>query len=51
MPLVENLEKRYRKSLEFSTHVDLAVAWATSGPALDCLADAVREHETQERAI
>ena len=51
MPLVENIEKRFRKSLEFSTHVDLAVERATSGPALDRLADAVREHQTQVRAI
>ena len=51
MPLVENIEARFGKSLEFSTHVDPAVERATSGPAPDRLADAVREHQVQVRAI
>lgn len=51
MPLVDNLDKRFRKHLEFATHVDIAVAWATSGPALDCLVDAAHKHKTQVCAI
>ena len=51
MPLVRDLKAQFRKRLKDSSHVDMAVAWATSGWALDCLADAVGKHKIQVRAI
>ena len=34
MHLVDNLKTQFRKNLKNSSHVDMAVAWATSGWAL-----------------
>ena len=51
MPLVGDIQTRFREILKVSTHVDMAVAWATSGWALDRLADAAQKHEISLRAI
>ena len=51
MPLVGDIQTRFREILKVSTHVEMAVAWATSGWTLDRLADAKRKHGVSLHAI
>lgn len=51
MPMVDDLSERFRKNVACSTHVDVAVAWATETPALDQLESAVGEYGVSLRII
>lgn len=51
MPMVDDLPERFRKHVECSTHVDVAVAWATKTSALDQLMNAVEESGVSLRII
>ena len=51
MPMVDDLSERFRKNVECSTHVDIAVAWATKTSALDQLVNAVKENDVSLRII
>ena len=51
MPMVDDLSERFRTNVECSTHVDIAVAWATETPALDQLERAVEEYDISLRII
>lgn len=53
MPMVDDIPKRFRKNVECSTHVDVAVAWATETSALAQLENAVwiGEHRVSLRTI
>lgn len=44
MPMVDGLSERFQENVECSTHVDIAVAWATKTSALDQLVNAVEEN-------
>ena len=43
MPMVDDLSERFKENVGCSTHVDIAVAWATETSALDQLVNAVEE--------
>ena len=51
MPMVDNLSERFRENVECSTHVDVAVAWATKTSALNQLKHAVEEYDVALRII
>ena len=51
MPMVDNLSERFRENVERSTHVDVAVAWATKTSALNQLKHAVEEYDVALRII
>ncbi len=51
MPMVDDLSERFRKNVECSTYIDVAVAWATETPALDQLEHAVGEYGVSLRVI
>ncbi len=51
MLLVNNLLERFRENLDSSKSFDLAVAWATSGKALNALEEAVLERDLKVCAI
>ena len=43
MPMVDGLSERFQENVECSTHVDIAVAWATKTAALEQLEKAVKK--------
>ena len=51
MPMVDGLSERFQENVECSTHVDIAVAWATKTSALDQLVNAVEENGVSLRII
>ena len=51
MPVVDGLSERFQENVECSTHVDIAVAWATKTSALDQLVNAVEENGVSLRII
>lgn len=51
MPMVDGLSERFQENVECSTHVDIAVAWATKTSALDQLMNAVEENRVSLRII
>ena len=51
MPMVDDLSERFKENVECSTHVDIAVAWATKTSALDQLVNAVEENRVSLRII
>ena len=51
MPMVDDLSERFRKNVGRSTHVDIAVAWATETSMLDQLESVVDEYDVSLRII
>jgi HKD family nuclease len=49
--MVDGLSERFQENVECSTHVDIAVAWATKTPVLDRLVKAVKENGVSLRII
>ena len=47
----DDFQERFRENLEFATSIDIATAWATSGPALDMLCGVAEERVMEIRAI
>ena len=51
MPMVDSISERIQENVGCSTHVDIAVAWATKTSALDRLVNAVKENRVSLRII